>query len=85
MANYQSAIRRIRTSERARQRNRHYRTEMRTAIKRVLSATNKEDAQKQYINTTALLDKMAAKGIIHKNKAANKKSRLAHFVNNLQN
>jgi len=56
---------------------------MRTAIKKVLSATDKEEAQKQYTNTTALLDKLAAKGIIHKNKAANKKSRLAHFVNNL--
>lgn len=83
MANYPSSIRRIRTSERARQRNQHYRSEMRTAIKKVLSATDKEEAQKRYSETTALLDKLAVKGIIHRNKAANKKSQLARFVNNL--
>jgi len=83
MANYPSSIRRIRTNERARQRNRNYRSEMRTAIKKVLSATDKEEAQKRYSETTALLDKLAVKGIIHRNKAANKKSQLARFVNNL--
>jgi small subunit ribosomal protein S20 len=83
MANYASSIRRIRKSEAARQRNRAYNSSMKTAVKSVLAATQKEDAENKFRKTASLLDKLAAKGLIHKNKAANQKARLALFVNNL--
>jgi len=56
---------------------------MRTAIKGVLAAENKDDAVLKFSQTQSLLDKLAAKGIIHRNKAANQKARLAVFVKNL--
>ncbi len=83
MANYASAIRRIKRSERSRERNQHYKSMMRTAIKGVLASENKEDAVTTFAKTQSLLDKLAAKGIIHRNHAANQKHRLAVFVNNL--
>lgn len=56
---------------------------MKTSIKKVLTITDKAVAQEELKKTTALLDKLAAKGIIHKNKAANKKSQLARYANKL--
>lgn len=83
MANYASAIRRIRKSEKSRIRNKQYKSMMKTAIKSVLAAENKEEAQKLCKETTSLLDKLASKKIIHRNKAANQKSRLTLHVNNM--
>lgn len=83
MANYKSAIRRIRSSERSRKRNRQDRSMLKTAIKSVTSSSDKEAALQNFNKTQSLLDKLAAKGIIHRNKAANQKARLAVFVNNL--
>jgi len=57
---------------------------MRTAIKRVRSLTEKEKALAELRKTAKLLDQLAAKGIIHKNKAANNKSSLTRFVNTLK-
>ena len=56
---------------------------MKTAIKKVLNIEDKEVIQKELKDTYALLDKLAAKRIIHKNKAANQKSRLARHANSL--
>ncbi|MCH7680794.1 30S ribosomal protein S20 [candidate division KSB1 bacterium] len=83
MANYASSVRRIRRSEKSRQRNRHYMSMMKSAIKKVLSSKTKEDGEKLLPHTSSLLDKLASKRIIHRNKAANQKSRLTIFVNNL--
>ena len=83
MANYTSSIIRIRKSENERQHNKHYLSLMKTSIKKVLASTDKEIAQKLFNDTQKLLDKLAVKGIIHPNKAANQKSRLALFVNKL--
>lgn len=83
MANYASAIRRIRTSEKARLSNKHYKSRMKTAIKSVLASENKEEALQLFSQTQGLLDKLVSKGIIHRNKAANQKSRLALHVNSL--
>ncbi len=83
MAHHKSAIKRIRTNERDRQRNRHYKTLLKTSLKKVRSAENKEEAEALYRQTESILDKLADKGIIHKNKAANQKSKLAVFVNQL--
>ncbi len=83
MANYASSVRRIRRSEKSRQRNCHYKSMLKSKIKDVLSSKSKEDAEKILPRISSLLDKLASKRIIHRNKAANQKSRLTIFVNNL--
>lgn len=83
MAHHKSAIKRIRTAEKARLYNRRYRIKMRNAVKNLLSQQNKEEALPLLKDTVSILDKLAQRGIIHKNKAANQKSRLTKFVNNL--
>jgi small subunit ribosomal protein S20 len=57
---------------------------MRTAVKQIRTSTDKAKAAEDLKKATKLLDKLAAKGIIHKNKAANLKSRLTKLVNNLK-
>ncbi len=84
MAHHKSAIKRIQTNTRDNVRNRDYSTALKTQIKKVRSAQNKEDAEEQYKKASSLLDKMANKGRIHKNKAANQKSKLAAVVNKLE-
>ena len=83
MAHHKSAIRRIRKSEQQRLRNKHYKSMMRTMIKKVLALSDKEAAEKQLRETVSVLDKLAAKRIIHRNKAANQKARLTKYVNQL--
>ena len=83
MAHHKSAIKRIRVAERNRQRNRYYRSTMRTMIKKVRNAETKEEALELYRKTVSLLDKLVVKGIIHRNQAANKKSRLYKYVSSL--
>ncbi len=81
MSKNKSAMKRVRQSEHARLRNKHYKSAMKTAIKNVLTSQDKESAEKKLKHTVSLLDKMVSKGIIHRNKAANQKSRLTRFVN----
>ena len=76
MAHHKSAKKRILTSEKARLRNRRYRKQMRKALKAFREATAKEEAQGMINDTVKLLDRLASKGIIHKNKAARTKSRM---------
>lgn len=86
MANHKSAIKRIRTNERKRQRNRVYRSRTRTEIKKAqdqIVAGNREEAIAQVREAISLLDKSADKGIIHKNNAARRKSRLMKRLNEL--
>ncbi len=83
MAHHKSAIKRIQTNERDRLRNRHYKTMLKTQVKKVRAAESKEDGEKLLRETTSLLDKLVNKGIIHKNKAANQKSKLSSFVSKL--
>ena len=83
MANIKSQIKRIRTNEKARQRNVAVKSALKTAVRRFRSAADAGDAAAA---TTALqtaskaLDKAASKGVIHKNQAANRKSGLAKQV-----
>ncbi|MBN2411236.1 30S ribosomal protein S20 [candidate division KSB1 bacterium] len=83
MAHHKSAIKRINTNARDNLKNKAYISALKTQIKKVRAATSKEEAQSQYIKATSQLDKLVNKGIIHKNKAANQKSRLAVHVNKL--
>lgn len=82
MPNLKSAERRLRKSEKRRARNRHYKSMMKTFIKKVKTAATKEEAELMLKKVYSILDKLAAKGIIHRNRAASYKSKLAQFVNN---
>jgi small subunit ribosomal protein S20 len=83
MANHKSALKRIRQNEVRRVRNRYYHKTARTALKVLRNEENKAAATEQLPKVIALLDKLAKKNIIHKNKAANLKSKLTKHVNKL--
>lgn len=79
MANSAQARKRVRQAERSRQRNAGQRSMMRTHVKRVfnaIAAGDKPAAEAAYKAAGPVLDSMARKGLIHKNKAARYKSRL---------
>ena len=83
MAHSKSAYKRIRTAEKARLVNRTYVKNMRRSIKALLATENKDEAEPLLKETTSLLDRLARRSIIHKNKASNQKSRLTKHVNSL--
>lgn len=83
MANHKSAIKRIRQNEVRRLRNRYYHKTTRTAVKVLRNEEDKTAAQEQLPKVISLLDRLAKKNIIHKNKAANLKSKLTKHVNGL--
>lgn len=83
MANHKSAIKRIRQNEVRRERNKYYHKTARTAMKTLRSEENKANAEEQLPKVVSLLDRLAKKNIIHKNKAANLKSKLTKHVNSL--
>lgn len=78
-----STKKRIRQAKKRNLRNRHYKSMMKTWINRIEKTSNKEEALKLFPEAVSVIDKVAQKGIIHKNTAANKKSRLAKHVNAL--
>ncbi len=80
MPQHKSAERRVRTSGKRASINRSDKTRMKSLIKSVREAKTAEEAAAAYKNTSSVLDKLATKGVIHKNTAANKKSRLAKVV-----
>ncbi|MFD0511491.1 30S ribosomal protein S20 [Streptomyces aureus] len=80
MANIKSQIKRIKTNEKARQRNKAVKSSLKTAIRKAREAVAAGDTQKAEELTreaSRKLDKAVSKGVIHKNQAANKKSALA--------
>lgn len=83
MANHKSALKRIRSSEVRRVRNRYQHKTTRNAMKALREETNKKEAEKQFPIVAGMLDKLAKNNVIHKNKAANLKSQLALHVNAL--
>ena len=84
MAQHLSAERQARKALKHRERNRAYMSKMKTALKRVRSAKEKDKAAVELKKAVKLLDQLAAKGIIHRNNAANKKSSLTKFVATLK-
>ncbi|MDR1112195.1 MAG: 30S ribosomal protein S20 [Bacteroidales bacterium] len=84
MANHKSAEKRIRTNNRKRLENRYYAKTMRNALKDFRLTTDKTTAESKISHVTSLIDKLAKKGIIHANKAANLKSGMMKKVNNMQ-
>jgi small subunit ribosomal protein S20 len=83
MANHKSALKRIRANAAKRLRNRYQAKTTRTFIKRLRGAASKEEAVALLPKVTSMLDRLAKKNVIHKNKAANNKSKLTKFVNAL--
>ena len=83
MANHKSALKRIRANQVKRLRNRYQAKTTRTYIKRLRGTEDKAEAQELYKTVVSMIDKLAKKNIIHKNKAANNKSKLAKLVASL--
>ena len=83
MANHKSSIKRIRSNNSKRLANRYYAKTMRNALRDIRLMENKSEATAKLPSVVSLIDKLAKKGIIHKNKAANLKSGLMHKINNL--
>ncbi|MDR2723417.1 MAG: 30S ribosomal protein S20 [Cellulomonadaceae bacterium] len=86
MANIKSQIKRIKTNEKARQRNKAVKSELKTYVRKVrdaVKAGDKEAATSTLAAASRKLDKAVSKGVIHKNQAANRKSGLAKIVNAL--
>ena len=83
MANHKSSLKRIRANEIKRLRNRYYAKTMRNAVKLFRTLEDKNAATQQLPSLVSLIDKLAKKSVIHKNKAANLKSKLTKKVNAL--
>jgi small subunit ribosomal protein S20 len=83
MPQHKSAEKRMRTSERRRAYNRMNKTRMKSALKDLRNTTDKTVAEEKYKSVSAILDRLATKGIIHRNTAAHRKSKLAKFIHTL--
>ena len=86
MANIKSQLKRIKTNEKARQRNKSVKSSLKTAVRRFREAADAGDREKAtqlLADASRKLDKAAGKGVIHANQAANRKSAMARRANNL--
>lgn len=87
MANIKSQMKRVKTNAIRTERNRAYKSELRTWIRHTraaVAAGDKAEATEMLATASKKLDKAVSKGVIHKNQAANKKSALAKAVNNIE-
>ncbi|MBL7916770.1 MAG: 30S ribosomal protein S20 [Bacteroidia bacterium] len=84
MANHKSAIKRIRSNNAKRVSNRYYSKTTRTFVKKLRTTNDKKEASELLPKVSSMLDKLAKKSIIHKNKAANIKSKLTKKVASLK-
>ena len=80
MANHKSSLKRIRQTETRRLRNRYYAKTMRNAVRKLRATTDKAEAQALYPSVQKMLDKLAKTNNIHKNKAANLKSKICAHI-----
>ena len=83
MANHKSSIKRIRQTTTRCLRNRYYAKTARNAVKKLRLTSDRREAEKLYPCVCSMLDKLAKKNVIHKNKAGNLKSKLAKHVHAL--
>jgi small subunit ribosomal protein S20 len=83
MANHKSSIKRIRQTSVRQLHNRYYAKTARNAVRKLRATEDKAEAKEMYPKLCSLLDKLAKRHVIHKNKAANLKSKLAKHVNKL--
>ncbi len=83
MANHKSSLKRIRQTKARTLHNRYYAKTMRNAVRKLRAMTDKDEASKLYPSVQKMLDKLAKRNIIHKNKAANIKSSLCKHISKL--
>jgi small subunit ribosomal protein S20 len=83
MANHKSAQKRIRSNDAKRLRNKYQHKTTRNAVRKLRATTDKKEALELLPRVVAMLDKLAKRNVIHKNKAANLKSGLQLGVNKL--
>ena len=83
MANHESSEKRIRQTVKLTLHNKYYAKTARNAVRKLRATREKDEAAKMLPQVSAMLDKLAERNIIHKNKAANLKSSLALHVNKL--
>ena len=83
MAHHKSSIKRIRANEKKRLENRYYSKTMRNALRDIRAIEDKNEASSKLSAMTSMIDKLAKRGMIHKNKAANLKSGLMKKINAL--
>ena len=84
MANHKSALKRVRQTETRNERNRYQSKTTRNALRKLRATADKKEAEKLLPEVTSMLDKLAKKNLIHKNKAANLKSSVKKHVNTLK-
>jgi small subunit ribosomal protein S20 len=88
MAHSVSAKKRIRQNEKAKLRNKSYKSRMKTYVKKFITSLTQDDhtlAMETYKDAVKIIDRTATKGVIHKNSAARRKSRLSKKLNKLLN
>ncbi|MFN0035257.1 MAG: 30S ribosomal protein S20 [Saprospiraceae bacterium] len=83
MAHHKSALKRIRQNDKRRLENRYYKKSTRTAIKNLRELKEREEAEKFLPKVVSMIDRLAKRGNIHRNKAANLKSGLMRHVNSM--
>lgn len=83
MANHKSSLKRIRQEQKRKLHNRYYAKTMRNAVRKLRATTDKAAAIEMYPKVQKILDKLAKTNIIHKNKAANLKSKLSIYIQKL--
>lgn len=81
---HKSAQKRARQTPKKTEYNKHFKAKIKSALKNVASAKKKDEAEKELKKAVKVLDRAAVKGIIHKNNAANKKSKLTKSVNKMK-
>lgn len=88
MANHKDALKRIRQNTKRRARNRHFRSMMRNQVKQLnalIATGDSEAAEAQLSKAVSMIQRVSAKGIIHRRQAARRVSRLAHAVKKMGN
>ncbi len=83
MANHKSSKKRIKQTIKRNENNRYYAKTARNAVRKLRATTDKAEAAAQLPKVSSMLDKLAKKNVIHANKAANLKSKLAKLVNKI--
>lgn len=83
MANHSATKKDVRQAAKRRERNKYYGKTTRNAVRNLRATKDKKEAEAKLPTTVSMIDKLAKKGVIHKNTAANLKSKLAKKVNKL--
>jgi small subunit ribosomal protein S20 len=83
MPQHKSAEKQVRVNKKANLRNRKGRSELRTVIRSVIESKDKKTANEAFKKAASIIDKSVNSGLIHKNNAANKKSRLSSHIKKL--